>query len=778
AEVTADRTISFTFAPVDTTPPTVTISGANNVELRATTTITFTLSEAPGDSTTFELNDITATGGTMSGLTTTGLTRTATFTAGDSATTAMISVAANRFTDAAGNGNTVSNTLRITVADTTDPTVTITGATTIETPGTATITFTTSEATTDFALGDITVSGGAGTLGSFTGSGMNYTATFTAGDSAGTAMISVAANRFNDAAGNGNEASAVHSITITNAVPTITITSANSTVLTDGTVAVTFTLSENSTDFTDDDITLNPETGAGTLSGFSGSGRSYTATFTAGATAAMATISVAANTFTDAAGNGNTVSNMLVININDVDIVQVLNETVLTQAAVAMSHRSVHIVETQIRDVFISRRSGAGMSMGGESLGQFLNSKAEQMVRSAMPGESGALQLNLPGFSLSDMDFTMGLNGAEGDDRTAYTIWGRGYYSSSSVDEATSYDSDLSGGMIGVDALFNSNLLVGLALNHGVNDASWRIGDATGDHKTSVIGVYPYFGWQLDNGLHFWGTVGISSGDTEITNDSAPSNVEERDVEMRSFALGGYKPSWEIATGGGGAAQLGFVGEVNYTQAEETDSNLGATKTGSVRFGMKVDYNRMLEGDARMGSNLELTYRSDFGDYLTGSGMEVGGGVDFLLPGTGLRVDLNARTLLAHSDELDEWGISGGVSWSPTVGGRGLSLAFKPQWGDVGSDSKRLWDSGLSGFGSDAASTAGRYSLELKYGIPVLRDRELLTLFARSNLQSTDGNTTLGTDLKLGKYFSTGYEAAVMETETDHRGYIRYQKGF
>ncbi|MGI9228679.1 MAG: hypothetical protein ACR2P9_02345, partial [Gammaproteobacteria bacterium] len=140
----------------------------------------------------------------------------------------------------------------------------------------------------------------------------------------------------------------------------------------------------------------------------------------------------------------------------------------------------------------------------------------------------------------------------------------------------------------------------------------------------------------------------------------------------------------------------------------------------------------------------------------------------------GLRFDISGRTLLVHKRDVSEWGVEGGIVWSPRSDNRGLSLTFKPQWGAIGSDSQQLWDGNLSNFGSGASNTAGRYSLELQYGIPVLKDQELLTLFVRNNLQS---NTTLGTDLKLGQYFSTGYEA-VIKTETDHRGYIRYQKGF
>ncbi|MGI9230085.1 MAG: hypothetical protein ACR2P9_09545 [Gammaproteobacteria bacterium] len=72
-----------------------------------------------------------------------------------------------------------------------------------------------------------------------------------------------------------------------------------------------------------------------------------------------------------------------------------------------------------------------------------------------------------------------------------------------------------------------------------------------------------------------------------------------------------------------------------------------------------------------------------------------------------------------------------------------------------------------------------RYELELKYGIPVMQDQELLSIFARSNLQNDNPNLGVGADFKLGEYFSSGYESTIKAgDETDHSGYIRYQRGF
>ena len=131
---------------------------------------------------------------------------TATFTpTADGATT--IDVAAGTFTDAAGNTNTVATQFNW-VYDATGPTMTITAAEVAD-GGTSndaalSLTFTSNEATTNFAVGDISVNGGS--LSSFAQTSSTvYTATFTA-TADGATTIDVGAGGFTDASGTTNAA--------------------------------------------------------------------------------------------------------------------------------------------------------------------------------------------------------------------------------------------------------------------------------------------------------------------------------------------------------------------------------------------------------------------------------------------------------------------------------------------------------------------------------------------------------------------------------------------
>lgn len=192
----------------DVTPPTINVTASrSSLNAGQTSTITFTLSEA---STDFTQSDVTVSGGALSNWTASSSTvYTADFTpSANSTTNGVIAVASNRFSDAAGNlnadGSDTNNTITLTV-DSVLPTVAVSSsATSLTTGQTANITFTLSEASTDFTQSDITVSGGA--LSNWTASSSTvYTAVFTpTANSTTNGVIAVANNRFSDAAGNFN----------------------------------------------------------------------------------------------------------------------------------------------------------------------------------------------------------------------------------------------------------------------------------------------------------------------------------------------------------------------------------------------------------------------------------------------------------------------------------------------------------------------------------------------------------------------------------------------
>jgi fibronectin type 3 domain-containing protein len=132
-------------------------------------------------------------------------------------------VASPTVTDIAGNALADRNPgspAQTYTMDNSFPPVTITSsALTLGGASTATVTFTLGQTSTDFELADVDVVGG--TLSAFTGTGTNYTATFTPRSGfSGTATVSVDAGSFSNASGIYNSAGSIN-LTVDTTSPSV-----------------------------------------------------------------------------------------------------------------------------------------------------------------------------------------------------------------------------------------------------------------------------------------------------------------------------------------------------------------------------------------------------------------------------------------------------------------------------------------------------------------------------------------------------------------------------
>ncbi|TCC89600.1 T9SS type B sorting domain-containing protein [Pedobacter hiemivivus] len=299
---------------IDTTSPTLAItSNVPQLKVGETATITFTFSEDPSTSFTWNgtTGDVVVIGGTLGAISGTGSTRTATFTPAASTNngTASITVAAAAYTDIAGNNGGAGTTPTLTfdtqvpaapstpvlatASDSgTSPTDKITNVTTPVITGTAetgaTVTLYDTDGTT--VLGTAVATGGNWSITSSTLLANPHTLTAKA----------------TDGAGNVGGASTGLAITIDTTSPTMSITSNVATLKAGETATITFTFTEDpGATFTWNGTTGDVLVTGGTLAAISGTGLTRTATFTPALATNSGTgsITVAASTYTDVAGN-------------------------------------------------------------------------------------------------------------------------------------------------------------------------------------------------------------------------------------------------------------------------------------------------------------------------------------------------------------------------------------------------------------------------------------------------------------------------------------------
>ena len=158
---------------------------------------------------------------------------------------------------------------------------------------------------------------------------------------------------------------------------------------------------------------------------------------------------------------------------------------------------------------------------------------------------------------------------------------------------------------------------------------------------------------------------------------------------------------------------------------------------------------------------LELGVRHDGGDAETGFGADVGAGLAWSHPASGLTVQLDARGLLAHEDGgLRERGLAGSLGWDPRPeSDRGPSLTLTHTVGAQASGGMdallgRETMAGLAGTGGDALG-AHRLALRFGYGFGVFGDR--FTSTPQAGLALSDGER----EASLGWRLGTGGDGAV-----------------
>ncbi|WP_429547836.1 Ig-like domain-containing protein [Pseudomonas frederiksbergensis] len=308
---------------IDTVRPDATIVVADNkLGIGETTMVTITFSEAVSG---FDLSDLSVANGVLSNLASSdgGVTWTATLTptASLNDATNLILLDTGNVLDAAGNAGAsiaISNNYALDAAR---PTVTIVVANpNLGIGQTTLVTFTFSEAVSDFDLSDLSVTNGELTNLASSDGGKTWTGTFTptASITDPSNFIALDTSNVTDLAGNiGASVAVSNNYAIDGERPTATVVVASPNLGVGQTSLVTFTFNEAVSDFDLSDVSV----ANGSLSGLSSSdgGRTWTATLTPNANVSSGNNAISLNVagVSDSAGNtgsGVSLSNSYAIN--------------------------------------------------------------------------------------------------------------------------------------------------------------------------------------------------------------------------------------------------------------------------------------------------------------------------------------------------------------------------------------------------------------------------------------------------------------------------------
>ena len=350
-------------------------------------------------------------------------------------------------------------------------------------------------------------------------------------------------------------------------------------------------------------------------------------------------------------------------------------------------------------------------------------------------------------FQLSSMTGQSGMGGGA-------AIWGQAAHTAFDTGNNVSLDGSVTTGMLGADYTWGK-VLAGLAVSHSIGDGGFELAaDVKSEMESSLTSVHPYFRVTLAEGMSAWGLAGYGTGEMSLKEDDIDRQVET-DITMTTGALG---VRGDVLS----ASQTGFMDVAVKSDVLlmriESDAKDGlaaiSAEGNQVRLGVEGFRTIVMEAGGELRPSVELGMRYESGDAEQGTGFEVGGGVRYSNPGSGVSVEVRGRALVAGGgdDEYKDWGVGGSVRVRPGAMGKGFSLSLAPSWGVVSSGARSLWRQSsvalLTARGESA--DAGRLNAEMGYGLR-MSGRALLTPYAGVTLLSEGGR-----DWRMGWRYNLG----------------------
>ena len=307
-----------------------------------------------------------------------------------------------------------------------------------------------------------------------------------------------------------------------------------------------------------------------------------------------------------------------------------------------------------------------------------------------------------------------------------YTLWGSGAATHFDGREGgLSLDGEVASGMLGADWARGA-VTAGLVVSRSRGEGSYRGESGGGATTSSLTGVYPWGGYALSERLSVWGVAGYGEGRLTLTPEGQAPIETDLDLAMAAAGLRGVLVEAPEAGGIELALKSDALG-VRTSSARGRGLEAEETEATRLRLGLEGSLPMTLEGGASLTPSVEVGARHDGGDAETGFGVEIGGGLAWSDPHSGLSAELRGRGLLSHAAEgFRARSVSGSLSWDPTPASeRGLELTMSQTAGvQPASGMDAIFEQGtLAGLaagdtGGDGETLAQRgFEIRLGYGL-------------------------------------------------------------
>ncbi len=319
---------------------------------------------------------------------------------------------------------------------------------------------------------------------------------------------------------------------------------------------------------------------------------------------------------------------------------------------------------------------------------------------------------------------------AAAGDPMFWSIWG-GLDSQSF--EAPDHEGSATSFYFGADVTFQGQWTVGVGIGRTAGEVDYSYGSAMQKMDNELTQFIPYARMQPSDRTTVYAAFGIGSGSVETT--VIGNNNEKADLKGTLGLLGGRQIVFTTANG----LNLAVVGDYGFSNLETDEGDSGAhsllAEVTRLRAGLETSFNMLMGADGSFSPFLTVGFRSDGGDGLAESGVEISGGIRITNPI--LSVDANFRTLATYgADDYSETGFAIAALLNPTAGATGLSVSLSPSWGASAINTNAMWQNDLDTNRVPNLASWGiadqdrmRIDSNIGYGFLVVDERFLITPF-------------------------------------------------
>ena len=371
------------------------------------------------------------------------------------------------------------------------------------------------------------------------------------------------------------------------------------------------------------------------------------------------------------------------------------------------------------------------------------------------------------------------------------SLWGRGAVSRFDGREGElTLSGEVTSAMLGADWMGGPGSgsgagawTAGLLVSHSRGEGSYR-GANGGTVSSTLTGLYPYGRYEIGPRLSVWGVAGYGAGSLTLAPDGRPAIETDMDLKMGAAGVRGVA----VEAPGEGGVELSINSDALAvrTSSEASSGGAGGNLAGAeaevtrLRLGLEGSWRGLEAGGGELVPRLEVGVRHDGGDAETGFGLDVGGGLSWSHPASGLSAELSGRGLLTHESRgFRDRGLSGSFGWEPGRGsGRGPKVTLTQTVGTSASGGmdallRRKTLAGLAADDNGGDDPANRrLELRMGYGFAAFGDRFTSTPELGLELGQGQREVSLGWRLNLARSgpvsMELGFEAIRREHLNDN----------